>query len=415
MARCIARNASLPPMSGRARRVGGVTAAFVGAVTLGLAMAPMAVGPILPPQSPVAVASPTARPAPSEEIPRPSHEQGVSGGRSAPPELLPLPEASAAELQAAVDRARATYGLDVLVVGVSVDATRGWSGGSGTAPDGRTRLTGDDPFAIASVTKTFTATVVLQLVEEGRLSLDDPVSDYLPDVAQVRGVTVRQLLSHTSGVADLLAPMRRALNADTRRLWTPAEVLTFIGPSVFAPGTDWGYSNTNFILLGMVVEAITGHPFGDELARRALEPLELSEAGVLATPDAPWLFSESWASAFWTAGGMYASADDLLRWGDALYGGWMLRSATLQAMLTFNADDYGLGAERYDVGGEVGYGHSGLLLGFTTLLMHLPGERVTISLVATDRSFTPTDLLAWRAPGQPSILDLALEAAAPTG
>ncbi len=395
-------------MSGRARRVGAITAAFVAVVALGLGMAPMVVGPILPPGSPLAIASPT----PDDNAPRATPDQGVSGGRSAPPELLPLPAEAAASLQAAVDRARATYGLDVLVIGVSVDGTHGWSGGSGTAPDGRTRLTGDDPFAIASVTKTFTATVVLQLVEERRLDLDDAASIYLPGEEQVNGVTIRQLLSHTSGIADLLAPMRGALNADTTRLWTPAEVLTFIGPAVFAPGADWAYSNTNFVLLGMVVEAITGRPFQEELARRVLAPLDLSQSGLLATPGAPWLFSESWASAFWTAGGMYASADDLLRWGDALYGGWMLRSASLQAMLAFNDNGYGLGAERYEVAGQVGYGHSGLLRGFTTLLIHLPDAGVTISLVATDRFFGPTDLLTWAGPGQPSILDVALEAAA---
>ncbi|MGH6691747.1 MAG: serine hydrolase domain-containing protein, partial [Gammaproteobacteria bacterium] len=337
-------------------------------------------------------------------------DQVVGGGTSRPPGLVPLDADHGAELEAALDRARRAYGLDVLVVGLSIDAERGWSGGSGTAPDGRTQLDGGDPFAIASVTKTFTAAIVLQLVEERQIGLDDLVTDYLPMGGALEGVTVRQLLAHRSGILDIVPLLRTQLNSNTSRHWTPEEVLRSVGPSIFEPGSAWRYSNTNFVVLGMLVEAVTGQAFEDELARRLLEPMALDGAGMLLTPDAPWLFSESWASAFWTAGGMYATAEDLVRWGDALYGGWVLRPSSLRTMLAFEDVPYGLGAEELQMAGLVGYGHSGLLRGFTSLLVHLPDEGLTIAVLGTDRAFAPTALLTRSEPGQPSILDLALAA-----
>jgi len=158
----------------------------------------------------------------------------------------------------------------------------------------------------------------------------------------------------------------------------------------------------------MLVEAVTGQDVEAELARRLLEPMDLDGSGMLLSPDAPWLFSESWASAFWTAGGMYATAEDLVRWGDALYGGWVLRPSSLRQMLAFDGVPYGLGAEQLEMAGHIGYGHSGLLRGFTSLLVHLPDEGLTIAVLATDRGFAPTALLTHGQAGQPSILDLAL-------
>ena len=268
-------------------------------------------------------------------------------------------------------------------------------------------LSGATPFAIASVTKTFTAAIVLQLVDEGRVRLDAAVTDYLPELTLARGVTVEQLLSHTSGIADLLAPMRDRLNAEPSRTWQPAEVLALIGPSRFAPGTAWSYSNTNYVIAGMLVERVTGNPFADELARRVTGPLKLQGTGFSPAAGIPNLLGMSWASAFWTSAALDSNAADLVRWGDALYGGAILRPSSLQRMLDFNADGYGLGAERYVVGGLLGYGHSGLLRGYTTLLVHLPDAHLTLAVLATGHHFDPTALLTYQAAGAPSILSLA--------
>jgi CubicO group peptidase (beta-lactamase class C family) len=356
-----------------------------------------------------------ASPSPSDpndgvpQVDPPSGETGSGSGR--PTELIALSGDQAAALQKATNRARRAFGLDALAIGISIDGATGWTGASGLARDGITRLDGSSPFAIASITKTFTATLVLQLVAERRLSLHDEVAQLLPGVAVPVGVRVGHLLRHTSGIADLLTPLRDRMNADTERIWQPSEVVASVGAPWFAPGGAWAYSNTNYVLLGMIVERVTERPFGELLHERLLRPLELSGSGVLLEEGAPYLMAPSWASAFGVSGNMYANAHDLLRWGDALYGGQVLGPAGLGNMLDFGRGGYGMGAERIPVGHLEGYGHSGLLRGFTSLLIRLPDQGLTLVVMGTTNRFDPAHVLAHRDPGKASILDLARRAA----
>ena len=337
---------------------------------------------------------------------------GIGSGSGRPLELTPLSAEQAAALQAATDRARVALGLDALSVGVSVSGASGWAGASGLARDGITRLDGTSPFAIASITKTFTATLTLQLIGEGRLSLRDEVAELLPGVTVPQGVKVAHLLRHTSGIADLLAPLRDRLNAKTERIWQPEDVVASVGSPWFAPGRAWAYSNTNYVLLGMIVERITGRPIDGVLRERLLAPLELTGTGMLLGEGAPYLMVPSWVSAFGTSGSMYANAHDLLRWGDALYGGGVLGATGMRHMLDFTRRGYGMGAERIRVDDAPGYGHSGLLRGFTSLLVHLPTEDLTLVVMGTTNTFDPALVLSHRDRGQPSILDLARQAVA---
>ena len=293
-------------------------------VAVSLTLAPGAFSPGgLPPTSSLPVASSSAQPK-SPELPpsvRPSQQVEGGGGTAQPVELAPVSAAEAAALQAAVDRARLAFGLTSVAVGVSADAHLGWSGASGPPREGSSEpLSGTTPFAIASVTKTFTAAIVLQLVDEGRVDLDAEVNAYLPELTIARGVTVRQLLSHTSGIADLLAPMRNRLNAEPARIWRPAEVLALLGPSTFPPGTSWAYSNTNYVIAGLLVERVTGNPFAEELERRLTSPLKLRGTGPPERGKLPELLGASWSSAFWTSAMLDSNAANLMRWGDALYG-----------------------------------------------------------------------------------------------
>ena len=184
----------------------------------------------------------------------------------------------------------------------------------------------------------------------------------------------------------------------------------------FTPGLAWAYSNTNYVLLGMIIERVSGQPFRTLLHQRLLDPLGMSGTDVLLSRGAPYLMAPSWASAFGTSGDMYASTHDLLRWGDALYGGRVLSAKGMAHMLDFQRHGYqdhvyGMGAERIKVGDATGYGHSGLLRGFTSLMVHLPHQDVTLTLMGTTLMFDPATVLAYRAPGKPSILDLAERAA----
>ena len=323
-----------------------------------------------------------------------------------------LPDDSAVALQQALDRVRQGLGLQAMTVGLAVDGQEYWAGASGIALDGVSAIDGDSPFVIASITKTFTAALVMQLVEAGRLSLDQEVAPLLPDVGVARGITIRQLLGHTSGIADLLAPMRKPMTDHPARHWRAEEVMARLGDPWFAPGATYAYSNSNYVLLGLLVERTYGRPFADVLERHLLRPLHLDETGVLLGRGAPKLMSRSWASAFGTSGYMYSSASDLLEWGTALYGGRVLDAETLQQMVVFNRDEYGLGTELIHLGKRSGVGHSGLLRGYTSLLVHLPKEKMTLVVIGAWQGFDPRGALLYeQTKADASILEVALQVA----
>ena len=253
-------------------------------------------------------------------------------------------------------------------------------------------------FRIGSATKTFTATVVLQLVGEGRIDLDAPVQRYLPGVVRGgdkdRQITVRQLLQHTSGlpdVLDYLSPL--SILDDPLRHWDARELVDIAlpNPREFDPGKGWGYSNTNYLLAGMLIESVTGHSYGREIRRRIIGPLTLH--GTFVPGDAPGIpgphphgyvrpesdlmditrFNPTVAGA---AGGMISSASDLDRFLAALLHGRLLKPAQLREMLTTrptgrtSGSRYGLGLEWLPADHRPGcprgfWGHDGDILGFS--------------------------------------------------
>ena len=341
-----------------------------------------------------------------------------SSGVSAPPAADASAETAAAlapRFQAALDNARATshaYGLCFAAVR---DGQVLWAGASGTAHDGHTPLTGDSPLVIGSLTKTFVAAAVLQLVEEGRMALDDPAAEHLPDLKLPAKITIRQLLNHTSGLADLFNPTTiEALEKAPGKAWTAKQVLDALHEPWFAPGADWAYANTNYLLLSLLLERMNQATLGVELQRRFLAPLDLAATRVLdpGTADGPLL--PAWASIFYGSGAMVGSARDMARWGDALYGsdgsGGILAAASLKEMLSVNKDDYGLGTQRIELGKRVGYGHSGLLSHYTAVLVHLPKENVTLALLVNRSHADATGLLALKPGKGQSLLELAITA-----
>ncbi|MFI0357790.1 serine hydrolase domain-containing protein [Actinomadura sp. 9N407] len=256
----------------------------------------------------------------------------------------------------------------------------------------------DSSFRIGSMTKPFVATVVLQLVGEHRISLDAAVERYLPGVVRGEGndgrkITVRQLLQHTSGVPDYLDHLdpREILKDPLAHHDTSDLVkLALAHPPVFAPGAGWGYSNTNYLLAGMLIEKVTGRTWGVEIRRRIITPLGLratsvpGDALVIPGPhprgyarpgqDAPLLdvtaFNPSVAGA---SGEMISSGADVGRFLGALVDGRLLRTAQLREMMrTRPTGDsggraYGLGLEsrRLPCGGLY-WGHGGDIFGYET-------------------------------------------------
>lgn len=298
--------------------------------------------------------------------------------------------------------------------GVSFAAIRDgallWTGSVGRARDGQTKLAPDSQLVIGSATKTFVAAAILQLVEEGRLALDDSARKHLPALGQLNPkITIAQLLDHTSGLADVYNDTtRKGLDERPERAWTTDEILQALDAPWYKPGEGWAYANTNYYLLGMIIERLTGSSLADELGRRFLSPLHLDATEVLNAGDPAGPMEPAWASIFWASGAMTASAADLARWGNALYTDGVLEPQTREQMLKLNSQDYGYGVQRIDLPGARGYGHTGLLNAYTTMLVHLPRHDVTMALLVNRAEVDLAGMLiAEPRGGGPSLFELA--------
>ncbi len=274
-----------------------------------------------------------------------------------------------------------------------------------------------DRFRIASITKTFVATVVLQLVAEGKVRLGDSIERWLPGlVPNGDAITIDDLLDHTSGLFNYIEnpDFQGAVLADPTRSWSPRELVAFATahPPLFPPGTGWSYSNTNYVLLGLVVEAVTGTPIEQQLRERIFEPLGLDAtsfpsrtaidgdyahgyigpatlpmpAGTLV--DITSLLSPTW---LWAAGGIVSNGDDVTSFFAALLGGRLLPRdllATMRHMAPqsrYGAFQYGLGIERFRTTCGQAYGHLGDFTGYRTVVYARPNSRrVAVVMVNFD-------------------------------
>lgn len=312
--------------------------------------------------------------------------------------------------RAALAAALSVSGADGATFAVARDGHVLWTGAAGLSTGGEP-LTVASLHVIGSVTKTFVAATILSLADQGRLDLDATVGDLLPPYRAVPpSATVRQLLGHRSGIADVFNPATTlAIETSPDWAWTPEQVLATIGDPAWSPGDGWAYSNSNYLLLGLIAERAGGSALADQLRTRFLDPLGLADTRLLTVED-PTPLTAAWATIFWASGAMTASAADLAGWGDALYGGRLLEPATLAEMLTFDGNDYGLGAQRIPLADRVAVGHTGLLDRYTTLLAYLPDDRVTVALTV-NRPRAPLEAMMMAAPpgGGPSLLELATD------
>ncbi len=324
-------------------------------------------------------------------------------------------------LAALQDGWRQRAGVHGVVVAVRDGSGAGWTRASGTTTrDGQVPLPPDARFRVASVTKTFVAVVVLQLAAEGRLRLDDAASRYVPGTPGLAGVTIRQLLDHTAGLPDAAAVdegFGPGLLRDRDRRWTPRELLATSASVArdFPPGTDYAYSNTNYLALGLVVEAVTGTPWATQVRARILDPLRLDGTYVAGAEPGPAVVAAygdgdndgdvenletgrewtSLATSEGPAGALVSTADDLATFAGALFSGRLLDEASLRAMTSTTpyhprAGGYGLGLEitRPDWATTV-WGHGGFLPGFRSTMWYVPAaDRVVVVLAGDSRADT---------------------------
>jgi len=289
------------------------------------------------------------------------------------------------------------YGEESLV------AVRGLSG-----LENNTRAHTDDLYRIGSVTKPFVATIMLQLVEEGVLALDDPMIDYLPDcclnIDNADTATIRQLLQMTSGIFSYTdsEQFEAAVSNDPSYNWTASETVSFVAfePAYFPTGEGYYYSNTNYNLAQMIIEAVTGNSLADELQTRIFEPLEM-ESCYLETLD---VFAQNIVRGYSLYdnfedvtdindgvglgdGGIVCTAEDLAKFADGLFYE-LLEDETLEQMLD-TVDDgdggrYGLGIGYDETEFGMMVGHDGATSGFQSTLQYLPDEDLVVVVLTNN-------------------------------
>jgi D-alanyl-D-alanine carboxypeptidase len=297
-----------------------------------------------------------------------------------------------------------------------------WHGGAGLADtSAQTPMPPDGEAHFASLTKMIVATVVMQLVGEGKLSLGDPISNWTPAVPNGAAITVRMILSHTSGLFAYSEDpgFFDEVLANPSHSWTPQELLAVsaMHAPYFAPGAGYHYSNTNFIIAGLIVEAILGTTAAAAIHARVLMPLSLGHTFLMPTESPPPLVRGythlvtpnntvdptasspirdatdllgDYSSA-WTTGGIVSIVDDLAIVNEALVQGRLVAEPELAQMLpTQNDPDvgggyrYGLGVMRRETSVGPGFGHNGDTFGYYAETLHMPNAALTVTVVVND-------------------------------
>jgi D-alanyl-D-alanine carboxypeptidase len=277
-----------------------------------------------------------------------------------------------------------------------------WQGCAGVSYAGQP-ITRDMEFGIASNTKLFVATTMLILQENNLLDLDDSLSEWLPTYPNINpNITIRQLLNHTSGVADpyFVSPWMDTIMNNPDRVFTPNEVLGWVGPPVFNPGTSWGYSNTNYVLAGMIAEVATGYHISQLIRDSILIPLNLDstfydvEEPILGTVAHRWYNTVDYHdtsrvglnTACGAAGAIFSTASDMTKWYPALMTGQLLDSTSLAELTNFVVTGgpytYGLGIENNTFFGRTLWGHGGSTWGYRSKTFYDPCLGVAVFGIA---------------------------------
>lgn len=346
-----------------------------------------------------AARSPSSAPTTTEAVPPPSPTT-----EAAPPSTAATPVGFEELLAEQADAVPVPADQGAFLVAVVDEHGAVSHGAKGADPDGNPP-TPDDTFRIGSITKVFTSALVMTLVDEGLVELDAPASDYVTRVAVPVDVTVRDLLQHTSGIANYTdAPdFFPTTFSDPARAWTPKSVFAVVEDDepLFEPGTRFSYSNTNYLILGLLVEEVTGRDYAAEVRARIIDPLGLHSTYLAGAEEGPAPFTAytsvsgtlkpidfdytSIATGAWAAGAIVSSPGDLHTLFVALFDGQIVSASSLAAM-TAN-EEYGLGIVS-SIGADGTYGHGGGIPGYGTLVAHAPDTHRTAFWVVTGDTLT---------------------------
>ena len=262
-------------------------------------------------------------------------------------------------------------------------------------------------FRLGSITKQFTAASILLLEERGRLSLTDPIKKYVPDApAAWDPITIHHLLTHTSGIPNFTAlPTYRSLKLEETPVASTIQTLRD-KPLDFTPGERMSYSNSGYLVLGYVIERVTGGSYEKFVTDNIFTPLGMKDsgydsntaliphraAGYMPSGNGPVNAGYIHMSIPHAAGALYSTTGDLLRWEQGLFGGKVVSAGSLAKMTTPFKGDYGLGVVVQTAGGRKVIQHGGGIDGFNTFLAYYPDTRVTVAVLANINGQTPNQI-----------------------
>ena len=305
-----------------------------------------------------------------------------------------------------------------------------YSAGRGLADAGaHRRITPDTVFRLGSLTKQFTAAVILQLVAEGRISLDDPIARFFPDYPRPGATaTVRQLLNHTSGIQSYTAIPGWMAGEGPARAHSTAEMIALFRdlPSPTPPGQVWAYNNSGYVMLGAIIEQVTGKAWHQVVAERITRPLGLTTIGYGVERESGPAMAHGYTdqggqvrpsrpihmSVPHAAGALVGTVGDLARWSQALHHGRVVRPDLYRLMTSptvlpdGRSQNYGFGLGMEHVRGRDSLEHSGGIFGFSTYATYVPSEDLFVAVFANsdDAATAPgivTSRLAALSLGQP--------------
>jgi D-alanyl-D-alanine carboxypeptidase len=284
--------------------------------------------------------------------------------------------------------------------------------------DIKTAMKATDRMLAGSTGKTFAAATALQLVKQGKIELDDKVEKYLGTeqwfarLPNAKYITVRQLMNHTSGLVryEFKDQFTKDLTANPDKFWKPAELVAYLldEKPPFEAGKGWDYSDTNYIVLGMIIEKVTGKKFYDEANKRLIKPLKLKNtiaqdspriSGLIqgyAGPNNPFggkdamITDGKWAinpQFEWTGGGWASNSEDLARWAKMMHEGKAFDASLMPQVLDGVAapmlgkeTKYGLGVIIRQTASGTSYGHSGFFPGYMTDMMYFPDKKIAVAV-----------------------------------
>lgn len=305
------------------------------------------------------------------------------------------------------------YGMQTAIIDSGGDLWRKSFGTSGSEQEDE--LSNDDVLRIGSVTKIFTSVLIQKMMEEGYFTDKTLVSEFFPEYASSNRITIDNLLRHSSGIRDIFTIPSIFISSSTYpdKQWNPndlAEQCMDKGLD-FTPGEKHSYSNTNYILLGLIAEKAAGEPVADLYRRYIFEAAGLNStffvpyggtpeslisgyvhkfALSLKSPYETVPENTSWATAGYTAGAIASTAEDLVVFMDALFSGKIISENSLQEMISFNGK-YGRGIMKIEGNGSVLYGHEGEITGFTAIAAYNPEFKTSIAICSNT---TPFDIHA---------------------